>query len=349
MSRFQQFETDLRAAADELSRERISREVDARIRSRMERRRPRRRRMLWTLPAAAACAAALALLLVRRPAAPPATVVGGLRLADASASARVRLDAEQAVSVEGGPCRLFDDAGQAEFAVDRPARLRREPGGVRVLSGEVEVRVARRPAGAAARVLVSGGVIEVLGTRFQIVQRAEGGRVSLLEGRIRFVASAGEAFELEPGESLAWPVPPRAAPPVPSPPPLEPAPRAPAPPSRPKPNAAPAAQSTSPRPAPAAPPGAASNEDELAIFERVGALRSRGRYEEAVRELGAELARAGSASRRERLSFELGSILSFQLRQRERACAHWAEHRRAFPRGTYAQEVAQAMEQEGCP
>ena len=54
------------------------------------------------------------------------------------------------------------------------------------------------------------------------------------------------------------------------------------------------------------------------------------------------------SSARERLSFELGSILTYQLRARARACEHWARHVARFEGGRYEDEVQQAEATLGC-
>ena len=43
------------------------------------------------------------------------------------------------------------------------------------------------------------------------------------------------------------------------------------------------------------------------------------------------------------MSFEHGSMLTYQLRARTRACAHWRQHLSRFPAGRYTQEVGRAM------
>src|SRR6185295_4192389 len=98
------------------------------------------------------------------------------------------------------------------------ARLKREGAAVRIVSGRIVVSVNRRAPGArAAEVVVSGGTIQVLGTRFTVTQGNGSGQVTLHEGRIRFLpADQGEApMNLAPGESLNWPV--RSAPEAPAP------------------------------------------------------------------------------------------------------------------------------------
>src|SRR5262249_8729875 len=89
----------------------------------------------------------------------------------------------------------------------------------------------------------------------------------------------------------------------------------------------------------AAAPGAPADAT-AALVERIAALRADGRYDELAGELRAALARETRPLTRERLSFELGSVLSYHLPDRAAACAHWTAHRRLFADGRYAQEVA---------
>jgi transmembrane sensor len=78
-------------------------------------------------------------------------------------------------------------------------------------------------------------------------------------------------------------------------------------------------------------------------------LRSRGHYEAAVQALTSALAEDLRAPTRERLSFELGAILSRRLADPARACAHWSRHRTQFPSGRYDEEILQTHVQLGCP
>jgi transmembrane sensor len=48
------------------------------------------------------------------------------------------------------------------------------------------------------------------------------------------------------------------------------------------------------------------------------------------------------------LSFELGSLLTHQIRDARRACAHWARHERQFHGGIYRDQVASAQRALQC-
>lgn len=196
------------------------------------------------------------------------------------------------------------------------------------------------PRAAPAAVLVSHGAIEIMGTAFTVVQEPAGGRVALREGSIRFQAADGRVVSLRPGEVLAWPLPPPA--PLASPTPAAPAPppalvpRSPA--------ARPPAAFAAPAAAATLPPPAA----DLALLDRIDELRSRRQFESAARALRRAIP-VQPEPMRERLSFELGSLLTHQIGDARRACAHWARHDLRYPDGRYRNEVARARRGLGCP
>src|SRR5262249_3733103 len=187
------------------------------------------------------------------------------------------------------------------------------------------------------------GALEVMGTRFQVSQRAQDGEVNLAEGALRFVGADGQQVMLSAGQSLRWPLP------APSPAPAAPPRPAPVPaPTPPRPPPPPAARPLGPPPAPAA-AAAPPAEAPEAIFERVAALRTRSRFSEAAAELERALRRPDLApAARERLDFELGSVLSDHLHDRARACAHWRAHRHEFPAGRYDREIDRVERRLGC-
>jgi transmembrane sensor len=84
------------------------------------------------------------------------------------------------------------------------------------------------------------------------------------------------------------------------------------------------------------------------LLDEVDVLRSRGEYAEAVRLLDKGLAGIVSPATRERFSYELGSILTYQLHDASTACKQWAKHSAAFPDGRYARGVEAAREQLRC-
>jgi transmembrane sensor len=213
---------------------------------------------------------------------------------------------------------------------DTGAVLVREDAGLRVVQGAARFDVQpRAPGEAEVAVLVSHGRIEVLGTAFTVVQGEDGGEVTLHHGRIRYRGDGdGREVLLAPGESLRWPLPPSAVAevaPGPAPPPGRQGPR----------------PHPSPRRAPAV--------DVEALIEELELLRRQGRFEEAVTRLDGVLRGELPEATAERLSYELGSILTWQLRSRERGCAVWAAHReRHGAGGRYAAEVGRAERALGC-
>lgn len=110
---------------------------------------------------------------------------------------------ERAPVVElDGTCRL--SAPQLSVHTWGPVQLR-DDGDLRLLDGTAMFDVTTVAKGEApTRILVSHGVIEVLGTRFTIEQGPHGGHVDLFEGSIRFVDLEGVVTEIAPGQRHAW-------------------------------------------------------------------------------------------------------------------------------------------------
>ena len=105
-----------------------------------------------------------------------------------------------------GRCRLRLEHPGMEIETRQPARIRKESGGVRVMEGVAFFDVEPVPPGRPpARVWVSGGLMEVIGTRFGVTQMEDGGAVDLFEGRLRFVGPAGLARYIEAGRRFRWP------------------------------------------------------------------------------------------------------------------------------------------------
>lgn len=281
--------------------------------------------------------------LVRLVTPSPAPLVGGFAIDEASLP-RVQITREAAVELNVG-ARVFDAArGTALSAVARSV-VRRESRGIRVLSGQVSFEVARRPvADGPVRVLVSGGSIEVHGTRFTVTETGAGrGAVELAEGAIDFIDVAGDVHVLRPGDRASWPV----VPAVPV------APVDASAPSGAIPDPVPGPTKPLQRPAPAPAP---SDVDWRAFDQRVHAeaviteltqLRRQGAWADAVRLLERELD-GGAPDTREQLSFELGLILTWQVKDVAAACAHWAQHRHDFPEGRFDAEVDRATASLGC-
>ena len=253
------------------------------------------------------------------------------------------------IQVERGAVTLADPASGVTIEAGDHAALRRDSGGVRVVRGRLDFVVAHRRTGAPpAIVYVSHGAIEVMGTAFTVVQGIAGGEVRLREGSIRFRGGGGAVVQLRPGESLSWPLPApaesaSAAGIVPARPPTTPERVAPAPPAT-RGESSPSRTPSRPasRPASAAAPPSAEE-----LLDHIEELRSRHQYAAAARALRDAIPTQPSPTR-ERLSFELGSLLTHQLRDPARACAHWRWHQGQFDGGRYRDEVTRAERALGC-
>lgn len=293
-------------------------------------------RWIWV---AAFATAVLALVLGK--VLPSKEALGQFQIVSASSDLTTRQRAED-LEIEKGQATLVDPEAGVTVRNLGPLVFRHESAGLRIVRGGVELSVTPRPKGSAPAVVqVSGGAIEVLGTRFTIQQWEGGGTVTLHEGSIRFVPTQGGAeVRLHPGQSLKWPLPEEPAAPSPQLPTNPPPANAP-PVSAPLPGG-PRSSKTRPPSEPKAPQLSAEE-----FLREVDVLRSRKEFEGAARLLEEGL-RTQPPSMRELLSFELGSLLTHQIRDTRRACAHWAWHARQFVRGRYDAEVSQAQASLDC-
>lgn len=249
----------------------------------------------------------------------PVSQLGAFELLASSGTPATAIEGEVLVVSSGEVTLRADDV---TLENEGPVKLSRTGDGVVVRDGTVKVSVKKQKS-KSVDVFVSHGRISVTGTRFTIVQRVNGGTVTLHEGAITFYGHGGSQRQLSPGESLTWPVNdyPRELPepvvePEPVPPPIVERPQA-------------------------------KRPDLESVLHEVDVLRSRDEFEGAAKVLADALRTQPKASR-ERLSFELGSLLTHQIKQKGRACAHWAAHTKQFPRGRYATEVGQASTDLGC-
>lgn len=325
-----EFGEELRALDREFEARGMPADVDARLRERLER--PSRRVPWVPVVLATAAAAVIAFVLISTP-----TKVGGLVVEQSSGfSARFE---DRIISVKEGTATLRDTEFAASMSVQPGVELERYTSGAKVHHGRVHFEVERLASRTASySVSVSHGVIEVMGTSFVIVQGADSGTVHLFDGSIRFLAPDGRVVKLTPGDSLQWPLLPIAREaPTPVAPPVE------------KPRVAPRPPPTPVEPKPVEPvtePAAPFSSD--AVLARVAGLRSRRAYEEAVQVLNAALTEAPNAATRERLGFELGSLLTHQLHDVPRACAFWSAFRREHPHGRYDEELTSTVANLGC-
>jgi len=332
------FRHALQQAQAELIPDRASPEVDALLRAgiiaKLARRQITRPVIRWGLGVSLAAAAAVFLWLL----VPSLFIqphVGPFVLAQKAPQAVIAVAGDGVVAVRGGDCTLEERSTQSVLRLKSGSLVQRVSEGIRVIAGRVAFVVEPRPKnGAPVQVLVSGGVIQVVGTKFEIVETGQTGNVFLEKGSIRFVATDGTATMLVPGETRAWLQEPTTA--------------------------GWAAREETVVSAPAALPEqkpgpvtpvrelAAKKVEAASIFSRVTALRSRQRYEEAVDELARALDGSFPPATRERLSFERGSILTYLLKDRPRACAQWAKYDAEFPVGDYRKDVARAKAEVGC-
>jgi hypothetical protein len=234
---------------------------------------------------------------------------------------------------------------QMAVTTQRGSVLMEKDGNVALLRGNARFRVEHVVPGASpVRIRVSVGMIEVLGTEFEVRQEHQRGWVRLLSGHIRVALNNGHRVELAPGERFDWG----------------------------SPALADGANSAEPAVAPAsvgqhasrsgaehrsAPAGAGEptvhrvaddGRSRLPNNERgvvdVVALRSQGRFDEAlalVNELGSAPLDPRS---HEVLSYERGSLLE-RLGRHEAACLHWRRHAVRFPAGRYSAAVERTLGQ----
>jgi hypothetical protein len=256
------------------------------------------------------------------------------------------------------------------------SELRRHSDGIRLVSGVVRFDASPVLPGAAPVVLfVSGGHIEVRGTRFEVRQDGAGGTVWLEEGRIEFVDPSGRRLPLEPGARHRWTYAPTAPPTL--------GPRAVVESSRAKasPAVSPLSLDRDAVPVPevaGGPPGASANvagraplrravedgpdmsegpmpglekvpprawsADQTAAAVRwVTRLRAERRYVEAVTWIGRLLEAPLDNRAAEVLSFERGQLLERKLADALGACRHWSAHAARFGSGHYDAEVHAAL------
>lgn len=297
-------------------------------------RRHRRRVGLLVLGFAAACAAALLVARDRTASREVANLPDGFEALAHSSDLQLKMEAApSAVRVQSGSCTLRV-RGWGRVVLRAGSRLRRTSDGVELSLGAADFQVDKR-APDAGSTFVRGpqGAIEITGTRFSVVQGPDGGSVRLDEGGIRFHAPDGRVVTLAPGEALGWPLParePTDKPVLRIPPPVAPHVASPLPPSRGQPL----------RPAQLG--------DDDAMIDRIASRRARGEYRALAADLAAAMERERRPLTRERLSFELGTVLSFHLDDAARACAHWATHLRTFAGGRYLEEVSDARKVLGC-
>jgi hypothetical protein len=297
-------------------------------------------RLWWRYPVTALASCVAGALLVYGVLKPPAPVMlAGMKIETPSAGFKAAAEGDELVVRSGEATVKLEGAS---VRVTRPGRLRHEERGMRVLGGRVELEVAKRAAEAAPmRVLVSDGEIEVRGTRFAVDQIEGGGGAALLwEGTIVFRAPDGREVKLEPGQSVAWPLPP--------------APAAKGEPAHERDMSfdAPDEDALVPLPAPTPQGSDWSAHDRLlrahSLLERVPKLRADGAFHQAAVELEAAMKQDLPAAARERLSWELVDLYANDLWDAVKACRQAKDHLWRYPAGRYDAEVQGVRKQLGC-
>ena len=245
-----------------------------------------------------------------------------------------RLEAEPECALEGdatlsvrGDCRLRLRAPSLSIDVWGAATLVSADRGVRVVDGVALFLVDRVAQGQPrVRVEVAAGAIEVIGTRFVVTQRGDGGHVDLLEGAIAFVDRDGAEHRVAPGQRLGWDA------------------------TRVLAEAAALPASTpaaTPGPTrPAAKPTRAPVDVDAAL-ERVAGLRRAGRYDDAIAELVRVRRSVDDPAVAEVLSFEEGTLRTRADRPDE-VCAYWRGHLARFGAGDHAASIGEHMASARC-
>lgn len=246
------------------------------------------------------------------------------------------------LAVEDGDCRWSQDGSAITLATSCRARLdqpamtievwrgaRLEPydDGVRVHEGLLAFSVDRvAPSGRPARVAVSGGIIEVLGTRFVVDQTKRRGHVDLIEGAIQFHGAGDHIEAIDPGHRFSW------ATPV----------------SRTVADAKPTSSagggdrgsnrtgSSTPEPV-----------DLSGVLAEVARLRRRGEDTAAIAKLDELDQRALDRRAREVISFERATLVE-RSASTEAACDAWTAHQTRFASGRYQADVERRLLQLRC-
>ena len=248
-----------------------------------------------------------------------------------------------------GNCHVV--VADADLVVEsrKTTRLRGIENGVAMLDGTALFDITPDIEGPPRRVVVPGGTIEVHGTRFSVVVRYGAGHVDLLEGSVHFIDTAGKTHELSPGERFQFSANETIAT-APRPTPTNTT------------NVAEAGANVELEEPPALPLAAGerlaaladeykdkharpsrsrapSSEELQGIVSQIAEFRAQRKYDAAVSLLRGALNKRWDRRTREVLSYELGTILSNQLTNREQACAHWKTHRRQFKSGQYERAI----------
>lgn len=91
----------------------------------------------------------------------------------------------------------------------------------------------------------------------------------------------------------------------------------------------------------------------LQLLEEIERLRSQGHFAQAAALLVVacqKMRPQGPSAAYERLHYELGQLLAFQLKKKRKACLHWRDHLRLFSSShRYASDIRASLRQLRCP
>jgi hypothetical protein len=222
-------------------------------------------------------------------------------------------------------CRLHLADPAMDLDVWTTTELSAIDGGLAVRFGELmfvvePVADAEHP----ARIGVSGGTIEILGTRFIVAEDGQLGHVDLLSGSIQFRAHDGRLRAVDPGERFRWHATAEAA------------------------SVAPKTPTTTP--AVAHEPDetvAASAGDPLAEgLAEVARLRRSGRLSAAIAKLDELATDLEDPRTLEVIGYERATLV--ERADPDAACATWAALRRRYPAGRYDDAIARRLAVLAC-
>ena len=230
-------------------------------------------------------------------------------------AAGCRVEGEHELAI-AGECRLALRTPALTMDAWSSTRIARVDDGVRVLEGELLFAVEPVAPGARrVRVEVAGGAIEVIGTRFAVVQHGDEGHVDLLEGAIAFVDLQGTTHAVEPGQRLRW---------------------------------SQRAVVVTPRAPVRGKPSATPTSDKLdATLEQVAALRRASRWADAIALLHRARRELKDGAAAEILSYEEGTLRAHQD-DAPAMCAYWRGHVARFGEGVHAPSARAQLARAGC-
>jgi hypothetical protein len=282
----------------------------------------------------------------------PADIMGFLVI-ERSDEFLYRETAESVLEVVRGRAVLDDSELGSRLAVSAGTRITREDKGIQVLRGRIKLRVKPRPPGTEPiHIIVSHGTIEVLGTSFTIRQDRNQGEVTLHAGRIRYRDFSGKAIDLKPQQTLKWPLEAEEE--------YTGATRKESPPLQPKridtqrdvrvAHRQKPVDADPPQPAiaPVEPVEPEPGFDSKTLMAQLEELRIQRRFVELVKRIRVALPHIQDRHLGEELSYEMGEILTYRIRDRRQGCQHWQHHLQQFPQRRNRAAIQDALKHLGC-